>query len=195
MPEDDRLRVAVIIASTRNGRFGPTVAAWFVARAGRRGDMVVDVIDLAETRLPDTLTDQDQAAPPPVRALAPRLAAADAFVVVTPEYNHGFPAPLKTAIDWFYEEWKAKPVTFVAYGRESGGLQAVAQLRQVFGEVHAVPIRGCVSLRCYWEWFAADGSWPRPGAGFEADVKVTLDQLAWWALSLREARARRPYTA
>jgi NAD(P)H-dependent FMN reductase len=195
MPEDDRLRVAVIIASTRNGRFGPTVAAWFVARAGRRGDMVVDVIDLAETRLPDTLTDQDQAAPPPVRALAPRLAAADAFVVVTPEYNHGFPAPLKTAIDWFYEEWKAKPVTFVAYGRESGGLQAVAQLRQVFGEVHAVPIRGCVSLRCYWEWFAADGSWPSPGAGFEADVMVTLDQLAWWALSLREARARRPYTA
>ncbi|MFC6084772.1 NADPH-dependent FMN reductase [Sphaerisporangium aureirubrum] len=190
--DGDRLRVAVIIGSTRRGRFGPTVAGWFAGRAGRRGDMVVDVIDLAEAALPDTLADQDQAAPPPVRALAPRLAAADAFVVVTPEYNQSFPAPLKTAIDWYYEEWKAKPVTFVAYGRESGGLLAVAQLRQVFGELHAVPIRSCVSLPCYWEWFAADGSWPR--AGFQADVKSTLDQLAWWALALREARARRPYT-
>ncbi|MEO3812516.1 NAD(P)H-dependent oxidoreductase [Sphaerisporangium sp. B11E5] len=189
----DPLRVVVIVASTRNGRFGPTVAGWFVGRVERRGDMVVDVVDLAETRLPDTLADQDEAAPPAVRALGPRLAAADAFVVVTPEYNQSFPAPLKTAIDWFYEEWKAKPVTFVAYGRESGGLQAVAQLRQVFVEVHAVPIRNCVSLPCYWEWFAADGSWPRPGAGFQAEVKTTLDQLAWWALALREARARRPY--
>ncbi|GAA1262845.1 NAD(P)H-dependent oxidoreductase [Sphaerisporangium rubeum] len=195
MAGEDPLRVVVIVASTRSGRFGPTVAGWFVGRAARRGDMVVDVVDLAEARLPETLADQDEAAPPAVRAVSRRLAAADAFVVVTPEYNQSFPAPLKTAIDWFYEEWQAKPVAFVAYGRESGGLQAVAQLRQVFVEVNAVPIRSCVSLRCYWEWFAADGSWPRAGAGFVAEAGVTLDQLAWWGLALREARVRRPYVA
>ncbi|RCG23960.1 NADPH-dependent oxidoreductase [Sphaerisporangium album] len=194
MPESHRLRVAVIIGSTRNGRFGPTVARWFSARAVRRGDLDVDLIDLAETRLPETLTDQDEAIPPQVRALAPRLAAADAFVIVTPEYNQSFPAPLKTAIDWYYEEWKAKPVTFVSYGRESGGLHAVAQLRQVFTELHAVPIRNTISLPCYWELFAADGSWPRPGADCNSAIKTTLDQLAWWAHALRAARAERPYT-
>ncbi|GAB3832488.1 hypothetical protein GCM10027610_024720 [Dactylosporangium cerinum] len=78
--------------------------------------------------------------------MGPRLTAADAFVVVTPEYNRSFPAPLKTAIDWFYEEWHAKPVTFVSYGRESGGLHATAQLRQVFNELQTVTMRNTVSL-------------------------------------------------
>jgi NAD(P)H-dependent FMN reductase len=128
-----------------------------------------------------------------VRALAPRLSAADAFVVVTPEYNLSFPAPLKTAIDWFYEEWRAKPVTFVSYGRESGGLHAVAQLRQVFTELHAVPIRDVLSLPCYWDGFAADGSWPR--AGRDDDVTTVLDRLSWWARALRDARTKTPYAS
>ncbi|MEU0568955.1 NAD(P)H-dependent oxidoreductase [Nonomuraea sp. NPDC005983] len=191
---DDRLRVAVIIGSTRNGRFGPTVADWFACRARRRQELKVDLVDLAEADLPGTLADQDERLPPQVLALAPRLAAADAFVVVTPEYNLSFPAPLKTAIDWFHEEWQAKPVTFVSYGRESGGLHAVAQLRQVFVELHAVPIRDAVSLPCYWNRFAADGSWPRPGDGEDA-VRATLDQLTWWARALRDARTKHPYNA
>lgn len=195
MSESTRLRVAVIIGSTRVGRFGPTVADWFVARARRRGDLDLDLVDLAETRLPDLLTDQDEPAPPQVRALAPRLAGADAFVVVTPEYNRSFPAPLKTAIDWFYEEWQAKPVTFVSYGRESGGLHATDQLRQVFTELHAVPIRDTVSLPCYWEHFAADGTWPKTNAPCNTAVKTVLDQLCWWGHALRDARTKTPYTA
>ncbi|GAA0372592.1 NAD(P)H-dependent oxidoreductase [Microbispora corallina] len=188
------LRVAVIIGSTRNGRFGPTAAAWFAARARRRRELELDVIDLAEARLPDTLTDHDEAVPDRVRALAPRLTAADAFVVVTPEYNRSFPAPLKTAIDWYYEEWQAKPVAFVAYGRESGGLHAAAQLREVFGELHAVPVQAVVSLPCYWELFAADGSWPLPTAACNTAATTVLDELTWWAYALRDARARTPYT-
>lgn len=194
MSDNTRLRLAVIIGSTRTGRFGPTVAGWFAGQAGKRADLDVDVIDLAQARLPEILADHDEPVPAPVAALAPRLAAADAFAVVTPEYNLSFPAPLKTAIDWYYEEWQAKPVTFVAYGRESGGLHAVAQLRQVFAELHAVAIRNIVSLPCYWELFAADGSWPKPSAGCNTTVKSTVDQLCWWALALREARAKRPYT-
>jgi NAD(P)H-dependent FMN reductase len=188
------LRVVVIIGSTRVGRFGPTVAEWFVAQAGRRDDLEIDLVDLVEANLPDTLLDDD---PPPreVSELAPRLAAADAFVVVTPEYNRSFPAPLKTAIDWFCEEWKAKPVTVVSYGTASGGLYATAQLREVFTELHAVTIRETVSLPEYWNLFAADGSWPKASADCNAAVKSTVDQLVWWAHALREARTRRPYQA
>ncbi|GII80944.1 FMN reductase [Sphaerisporangium rufum] len=192
-PGTERLRVAVIIGSTRSGRFGATVAGWLTARARRRGDLDVDLVDLADARLPDTLGDHDEPRPPAVRALAPRLAAADAFAVVTPEYNRSFPAPLKTAIDWYYEEWHAKPVTFVAYGRESGGLHAIEQLRQVFTEVHAVAIHGAVSLPCYWNLFTADGGWPKPGADCHAALASALDQLTWWARALRDARATRPY--
>jgi NAD(P)H-dependent FMN reductase len=194
MPDVSRIRMAIIIGSTRNGRFGPTVADWFIAHARRHGNLEIDRVDLAEARLPETLSDHDAPLPSPVRALAPRLAAADAFVVVTPEYNQSFPAPLKTALDWFYDEWKAKPVALVSYGRESGGLNAAAQLRQVFAELHAVTIRDGISLPCYWEQFAADGSWPKATAECNTAVKTTLDQLSWWALALREARTKCPYT-
>ncbi|MQY04165.1 NADPH-dependent FMN reductase [Actinomadura macrotermitis] len=191
---DDTIRLAVIIASTRDGRFGPTVAGWFTRHVRRRPGLEPDVIDLAETALPAVLPDHGDAAPPaPVRALAPRLAAADAFAVITPEYNHGYPAPLKTAIDWYYAEWRAKPVAIVSYGRDTGGALAAAQLRQVFTEVDAVAIRDGVTLPRYWELFAADGSWPKESAGCDTDVKVTLDRLTWWARALRDARARRPY--
>lgn len=188
-----KLQLAIIIGSTRNGRFGPTVADWFATRAGKRADLAVDLIDLAEAGLPAILGDQDEAVPTPVAALAPRLAAADAFIVVTPEYNSSFPAPLKTAIDWYYEEWHAKPVGIVSYGHESGGLYAAAQLRQVFSGLHAVPLSNTVSLPCYWEQFAADGSWPRPAAGYDAPAKILLDQLSWWGHALRAARTARPY--
>jgi NAD(P)H-dependent FMN reductase len=189
------LRLAVIIGSTRRGRFGPTVADWFVQQAAKRADLDVDVVDLATANLPQTLTDTDEPTPAEVAVLAPRLAAADAFAVVTPEYNSSFPAPLKTALDWYYEEWHAKPVAIVAYGRETGGLYAAAQLRQVFTELQAVAIRNTVTLPCYWEQFAADGSWPRPGSGYDATAKNTLDQLVWWAHALRAARIKQPYQA
>lgn len=195
MPRTTRPLLAVIIGSTRDGRFGPTVAEWFAGRARRRGELDVDVVDLAETRLPPALGDHDAPAPPEVRRLGERLAAADAFAIVTPEYNQSFPAPLKIAIDWFYREWHAKPVAFVSYGRESGGLHAVAQLRQVFAELHAVTLQGTISLPCYWELFDADGSWPKPTATCNTTVTATLDQLVWWARALREARARHPYIA
>jgi NAD(P)H-dependent FMN reductase len=185
------MRLAVIIGSTRNGRFGPTVAHWLAKQAAKQFE--VNLIDLAAANLPTTLPDTDEATPEEVAALAPRLATADAFAVVTPEYNSSFPASLKTALDWYYEEWHAKPVAIVSYGRESGGLNATAMLRQVFTELHAITIRNSVALPCYWEQFTADGDWPRPTARYEAAAKLMLDQLVWWAQALRDARIKRPY--
>ncbi|MFI8944841.1 NADPH-dependent FMN reductase [Streptomyces syringium] len=185
---DQPLRVAVIVASTREGRFAPTVAAWFAAQAGAHPHLTLDVIDLAEVRLPMELTTER---PAEVTAVAERIAAADAFVVITAEYNRSFPAPLKAAIDWFYAEWQAKPVGFVSYGGASGGLRAVEQLRLVFGELHTVPLRDVVTFANYFDRFDADG---RPtDEGCNTAAKTLLDQLTWWARALRTARATHPY--
>ena len=185
------LRLMVIIGSTREGRFGPTVANWFVGEARQHPDLDIDVLDLAEVGLPDRLT--GYGAPPPVEvaAVTPRLAAADAYVVVTPEYNHSYPAPLKTLIDWHLDEWQAKPVAFVSYGGMSGGLRAVEHLRGVFAEVHATTVRETVSFHGGWARF--DGALPIEAAECATAAKTMLDQLAWWGHALRDARAARPY--
>jgi NAD(P)H-dependent FMN reductase len=182
------IRLIIIVASTRNGRLSPTIANWFATLAGSRDDMAVEVLDLADARLPDMLTAER---PPAVQVITPRLAAADAFVVVTPEYNYSFPAPLKTLIDWHTREWRAKPVGFVSLGGLAGGLRAVEHLRQVFAELHAVTVRDTVSFHMAWTQFDSDGR-PNDGEGTTRAAHVMLDELAWWAEAVRDARARRP---
>ncbi|MBF8185393.1 NAD(P)H-dependent oxidoreductase [Nonomuraea sp. K274] len=188
----EQLRLAVIVGSVRKVGFGSSVASWFAGQAGERTDMTLDVVCLAEISLP--LAMPDPSGPPAAegdRALAeltPRLAVADAFVVITPEYNHSFPAVLKNAIDLHRKEWQAKPVGFVSYGGISGGLRAVEQLRLVFAELHAVTIRDTVSFHNAWNG-------PDDQAGCATAAKTLLDQLAWWAWALRKAKAVRPYGA
>ncbi|MGR8010656.1 NAD(P)H-dependent oxidoreductase [Streptomyces hypolithicus] len=188
------LRVAVLVASNREGRFAPVITDWFVSRAAHHDDLDIDVIDLAGIDLPTALSfnPSDE-----VRAVldhvTPRLAAADAFVVVTPEYNHSFPATLKNLIDWHGSEWHAKPVGFVSYGGMSGGLRAVEQLRQVFAEMHATTIRETVSFHGARGHFGEDGQHKDPSAANTA-AKALLNQLTWWAHALRDAKSARPYT-
>ncbi|MFF8608682.1 NADPH-dependent FMN reductase [Streptomyces sp. NPDC015346] len=186
-----RLRVAVIIGSTRTGRFGPTAANWIADEAAMRGDLDVDVIDLATAWLPDVLGAEGPA-PQAVRDLSPWLASSDAFVIVTPEYNHSFPASLKNAIDWYTDEWKAKPVAFVSYGGIAGGLRAVAHLRGIFPTLHAVTVRDSVAFTRHRERFDDDGR-PKDPAGCSAAAKSMLDQLSWWGHILRDARERQAY--
>ncbi|MBY8855176.1 NAD(P)H-dependent oxidoreductase [Nocardia sp. CA2R105] len=183
---DTPLRLEVIVASVRQGRFAPVVADWFLrtARADDRFD--VGVIDLLHTPLPTDLSET-----PEVEAFRERLSAAAAFVVVTSEYNHGYPASLKTALDSAKREWRAKPIGFVGYGGMSGGLRAIEQLRQVVAEVHMVSIRESVSFHQAKRAFDADGE-TRDGAAIDAAQRL-LRQLAWWAGHLREARIADPY--
>ncbi|MEU7045863.1 NAD(P)H-dependent oxidoreductase [Streptomyces varsoviensis] len=187
-------RLAVIIGSTREGRFGPTVANWFVAQAARRDDVETHVIDLAETPLPMNLSGEPgPEAAAALAAVTPRLAAADAFVVVTPEYNHSYPAPLKNLIDWHRDEWQAKPVGFVSYGGLSGGLRAVEHLRPVFAELHTVTVRDTISFHMPWGQFDEDGTHKDGAAASAAAAKTMLDQLGWWARALTTARETHPY--
>src|SRR5918998_6886380 len=137
-----RLQLAVIVGSTREGRFGDTVARWVAAQAGTRPELLVDVVDLAELDLPAVLTFQPD---PAVQEFAERVDRADAVVFVTPEYNHSFPASLKQAIDLLRTPWQRKPVAFLPYGGLSGGPRAVEQLRLVFAELYATTVRETVS--------------------------------------------------
>ncbi|MGW7666614.1 NADPH-dependent FMN reductase [Streptomyces sp. NPDC054775] len=185
------VRVAVVVGSNRQGRFGPVVADWLLGRVRERDDLVPDVVDVAEVALPTTLSPTPEAKDA-LAAVTPKLADADAYVVLTPEYNHSFPAGLKNLIDWHYTEWRAKPVALVSYGGVSGGLRAVEHLRQVFAELHAVTVRDTVSFHGAGAAFDAEGH-PRDTSGPAAAAKVMLDQLVWWARALREAKERSPY--
>jgi len=181
----DSLRVAVLVGSTREGRFAETVADWFVARAKRYGGLELDVVDLVGTPLPEVFP----AGPDDrVEAFRRRINQADAFVVITPEYNHSYPASLKHAIDLAHAEWSRKPVGFVSYGGISGGLRAVEHLRLVFAELHAATIRDTVSFHRAWSWFNDDGE-PENSEGADTAASRMLDQLVWWASALRTARA------
>ncbi|MFD7865318.1 NADPH-dependent FMN reductase [Streptomyces sp. NPDC057682] len=189
------LRLAVINSSVREGRFGPTVANWFVSQTGQRADVEVDLIDLTEHALPHAMSHApSDAVAEELARVSPRLASAEAFVVVTPEYNHSYPASLKNLIDWHSTQWQAKPVGFVSYGGLAGGLRSVEHLRPVFAELHAVTVRDCVSFHNVWGQFDESGALTDPTAAATA-AKALLDQLVWWGVSLREARAQRPYGA
>jgi len=192
------LNLAVILGSVRQGRFGPVVAQWFAAEAQQHGQFNVDLIDLAETPLPLALPPEPpaiattDARPAEMAALTEKLETADVFVVVTPEYNHSFPASVKSLIDWHFTEWRAKPIGFVSYGGLGGGLRAIEQLRLVFAEMHAVTVRDTVSFANYWELFDADGQL-MDAEGPNSAAKALLDQLAWWGGVLHEAKLNNPY--
>jgi NAD(P)H-dependent FMN reductase len=113
---------------------------------------------------------------------------------VTPEYNHSFPASIKSLIDWHFTEWRAKPIGFVSYGGIGGGLRAVEQLRLVFAEMHAVTMRDTVSFHSFWEHFDTQGQLINPASPNGA-AKMLLDQLSWWSGILHDARRNNPYKA
>ncbi len=176
------LSIATIIASTRDGRFGPTVARWFESVATTRDDIELDVIDLVDADLPAHGTHELGAAG---RAFVQRLDEADAYVVITPEYNHSFPAVLKQAIDVSGRVWSRKPGACVSYGGLSGGLRAVEHLRTVFAEARAATIRETVSFH---QLPFDDAGQPLDVATAEAAATTMLDDLVWWGDALRTAR-------
>lgn len=183
---EDRCQLALIVASVRKGRMGPVVASWFLRRAQARDDLQVDAIDLAELSLPADLSGGGDAA-----TFAKRIGMADGVVVVTPEYNHGYPGGLKTAIDTVRDEWRGKPVGFVSYGGTAGGLRAVEQLRPVFAELQTVSVRNTVSFHHVEDQFAGNGDLRQPERA-NAAADALLDQVAWWARALRRASAIEP---
>jgi NAD(P)H-dependent FMN reductase len=183
------LRTAVIIGSTRAGRVGGVLGRWFAEQATLRADLDLFVVDLADFDFPAGYPEVPTAE---MARFTGTLADADAFVVVTPEYNHSFPASLKQAVDYGYDEWHAKPVGFVSYGCRSTGGHAVEQLRAVFTELHAMPLCNTVGVDLL-DGRVDDTGRPTDTPDRAPAVTALLDQLVWWGDALRDARAKRPY--
>jgi len=185
------LRVGIIVGSTRPGRKAEAVAHWVHEIAKQRHDAEYEVVDLQEFHLPLL----DDPVPPSVgrphpghaQAWADKVASFDAFVFVTPEYNHGVPGALKNAIDYLYGEWNNKAAGFVSYG-SSGGVRAVEQLRLVMAEVQVATVRAqaWLSLMNDFENYTVF----KPTAGKEKSVSMMLDQLVAWGRALQTLRLK-----
>jgi NAD(P)H-dependent FMN reductase len=165
-------RLTVIIGSTRPGRAGLPIAEWFVQQARRHRGFQVEVADLAEIDLPM----MDEPHHPRLRKYTQQhtkdwsavIDRADAIVFVTPEYNYGYPAALKNAIDYLHEEWRDKPVGFVSYGGVAAGTRAVQQLKQVVTTLRMVPVVESVNIPFHAQ-FIKDG---------EVHANETMEQAA-----------------
>ncbi|MFD8098002.1 NADPH-dependent FMN reductase [Nocardia fluminea] len=184
------LKLAIIIGSVRDGRFGPVVANWFAQQVDDRFE--IDIIDLADTALPalpavPPALDPDPVRPAGMRDLTDCLATADAYVIVTPDYNRSYPAALKAAIDWHFTQWDAKAIGFVGYSGGSGGLLAIEHLRQVFNELNAHTVRNYVSFPRYYMLFDENGQLHDPQEPAAAAAAL-LDQLHWWTNALVAAK-------
>jgi NAD(P)H-dependent FMN reductase len=187
-------RLAVIIGSTRPGRSGLAIGQWFVRRAREHGGFDVQLVDLAELALP--LLDEPEHprlgryAHEHTRRWSRLVAAADALVIVTPEYNHGYPAALKNALDYLSREWRHKPVGFVSYGGVAAGTRAVQQLKPVVTALQMMPSAESVAIPFHTQ--AISGGMFHPSAAIEQSADAMLDELLRTEAVLRPAREFAP---
>jgi NAD(P)H-dependent FMN reductase len=189
-------RIQVILASTRPGRFGEKPAAWLMNRLSARADLEAELVDLRDHPLPIF----DQPASPartlrdyPNEAIARwgrTVDEADGFIVVTPEYNHGYPASLKNALDHIFPELGRKPISFVGYGNV-GGARAIEQLRLVAVELEMAPLRHAIHIlpELMVPAMKADPFTPELLAALDRRLDVAAADLVWWARALAAARA------
>lgn len=190
----DTLNVKIILGSTRDGRFSEHAGAWVAKEISKHTGITADVLDLREYPMPffaEAATPSYKKEPyahPVVAAWTAKIAEADAFIVVSPEYNHGYSAVLKNALDYVYEEWNNKPIAFVAYGSALGA-RAVEQLRQVAVELQMAPIRNAVHIPYETVASVSQGTGAAEAlAPFVERLSGLIEQLSWWAKALRTAR-------
>ena len=186
-----RPTLIILIASTRPGRVGLPVGQWFRDHAIAHGGFEVEVADLATLNLPF----MDEPSHPRLRQYIHQhtknwsalVTAADAFVFVMPEYNYGFNAPLKNAIDYLHTEWAYKPVGFVSYGGVSAGTRAVQMIKQVVTTLKMAPLPEAVSIPFVTQFINDDGVVQANGT-MEGAATTMLDEMGRWAEALRPLR-------
>jgi NAD(P)H-dependent FMN reductase len=185
------IKVAIIVGSTRPGRKAEAVARWVQDIAQKRTDAEFELVDIQDYNLPLL----DEPVPPAMgkyshehtKKWAAKIASFDAFVFVTPEYNHGPSGALKNAIDYLYREWNNKAAGFVGYG-SAGGTRAVEQLRLVMGELQVADVRAQVMLSLYTDF--ENFSVFKPADRHEQSVNSMLDQVIAWGGALQTLRAK-----
>jgi NAD(P)H-dependent FMN reductase len=184
----------IIIASTRPGRVGPSVAEWFRDRAVKHGGFDVELIDLAEVNLP--LFDEPkhprfgEYVHQHTKDWSAMIRSGDAYVFVVPEYNYGFNAAIKNAIDYLNQEWQYKPLGFVSYGGVAAGTRAVQMLKQVVSALKMVPMADSVNIP-FVQQFLDEQRVLQPNEIMESAATALLDELARWTSVVGPLRAPR----
>lgn len=184
-------KLLIVIASTRPGRLGLPVGQWFSDRAAAHGGFEPVLADLAVIDLP--LLDEpnhprlQQYTQEHTKQWSATVAAADAIVFVTAEYNYGYPAALKNAIDYLHHEWRHKPLGFVSYGGVSGGTRSVQQLKQIAQAVGLYAVVGGVVIPWVAQKISEDGVF-EDDEPLRAAASVMLDELAEVGAALASLR-------
>jgi len=186
------LNVAIIVGTTRPGRKAEDVARWVHGIAAKRNDASFEVVDIAAFKLP--LLDEPvppsmgQYSKPHTKAWAAKISAFDAFIFVSPEYNHSIPGSLKNAIDFLWREWNDKAAGIVSYGGV-GGARAAEQLRLILGELKVADVRAQVTLSLFTDFEKFTTFKPAPHQ--EQAVNAMLDDLMAWGQAFKGMRGER----
>jgi NAD(P)H-dependent FMN reductase len=192
---ETNIAVSVIVGSTRPNRFADKPAHWILEHLQQRPEVTANLLDLKDYQLPwfeETVSPamlgdaifEDEA----VQRWTRDIGASDAFIIVSPEYNHGYSAVLKNALDFVYREWNRKPVGFVGYGAVSGA-RVVEQLRQVAVELQMAPIQKAVHLPLpSLVAHIYGGDVPAELAAEDTKANEMIDELLWWTGALKAAR-------
>lgn len=188
------LKIKIILGSTRPNRMSEVVGKWALQEAKKKSDLEVELLDLRDYPLPfydESVTPSmikgkysDEVAMKWVK----KINDGDAYIIIAPEYNHGYPAVLKNALDYPYREWNNKTVGFVSYGSVAGA-RSVEQLRLVTIELQMAPIRSAVHIQGVWTGFDEKGQ-PKD-ATLNDHFSSFMDSLIWWGKALKNAREQK----
>ncbi len=193
--ENQKLNVKVIAGSTREGRFSLKAAEWIAGELSKFEDIDAEILDLKDYEMPffnEAVSPSMKTAPYADEAVARftgKITEGDAYVLVTPEYNHGPSAVIKNALDWVYQEWNQKPVAFVSYG-SVGGARAVEQLRLSAIELQMAPIREAIHMNGerYFPVYFGQADAKELFDSYDEKAKSMIEQLRWWTKALKTAR-------
>lgn len=189
------LNIKIILGSTRDGRFGENVLNWVKDQLKSNRAISFEFIDLKKLDLnffeEANSPKQKISSDPKVQEWSKIVSSADGFIIISPEYNHGYPAALKNAIDYLYSDWNNKPIAFVSYGN-AGGARAIEQLRLVAIELQMAPIREAIHFLKHWEVFSKKGLIKKDfSLEYQQKFQTMLSQLTFWADALKYARYKK----
>ena len=189
------MKIQIILGSTRPNRHSEKVGKWVLEEISKTPEIGTELIDLKDWPLPfyqeeGSLTSlKEELSTPIAKKWQDKIGEADAYIIVTPEYNHGYTAVLKNALDYAYYQWNNKPVAFAAYGGSLGGGRAVEQLRLVSIELQMAPIRDAIYIPAIWASFDEYGKL-KDVESYNKKLGLMMKQLIWWTKALKTAREK-----
>lgn len=188
-------KISIILSSIREGRAGQNVADWIMSELSNHHEAEFELVDLKNHPLPmfdsagfPSMVQNGNYENEEVKKWAKKIGQADGFIMIVPEYNHGYSSALKNAIDWIYGEWNNKAVGFVSYGSIAGGSRAVEQLRQVAAELQLADVRAAVHIPNIWAAFNDEGKLNDPSVG--APLEAMVQQVTDWSKALQATRVK-----